>query len=43
MFNYSNLNDIEFEELCKDIMQRKLNEELRTFSRGKDKGIDIRE
>lgn len=42
MFNYSNLNDIEFEELCKDIMQRKLNEELRTFSGGKDKGIDIR-
>mgnify|MGYP007088325470 CR=1 FL=1 len=23
-------------------MQKKLNEELRTFSRGKDKGIDIR-
>lgn len=34
MFNYSNLNDIEFEELCNDIIQRKLNEELRTFSRG---------
>ena len=42
MFNYLNLNDVEFEELCKDVMQKKLNEELRTFSRGKDKGIDIR-
>lgn len=42
MFNYSDLNDIEFEELCKDIMCKKLNIELRTFSRGKDKGIDIR-
>ena len=42
MFNYSDLNDVEFEELCKDIMRKKLDVELRTFSRGKDKGIDIR-
>lgn len=42
MYNYADLNDVEFEELCKDVMQNKLNEHLRTFARGKDKGIDIR-
>lgn len=42
MYNYSDLNDVEFEELCKDIMKKKLNMDLRTFSRGKDRGIDIR-
>ena len=43
MFNYSNLSDIEFEELVKDIMEKKLNTKLHTFSRGKDGGIDIRD
>ena len=42
MFNYADLNDVEFEELCKDVMEKKLKEKLRTFARGKDKGIDIR-
>ena len=42
MFNYADLNDVEFEELCKDVMEKKLNENLRTFARGRDKGIDIR-
>ena len=42
MFNYSDLNDVEFEELCKDVMEKKLNKSLRTFSKGKDKGVDIR-
>lgn len=46
MFNYSELSDTDFEELCKDIMQRKLKDfeeeiDLRTFRKGKDGGIDI--
>ncbi|MBL1225859.1 restriction endonuclease [Enterococcus sp. BWR-S5] len=41
MFNYASLNDVEFEELCRDVMQRKLNLELRTYSSGKDGGIDF--
>ncbi|MEG0528290.1 MAG: hypothetical protein RR531_12320 [Longicatena sp.] len=41
MFDLSNLNDYEFEILCKDIMQELLSEELFTFSRGVDAGVDI--
>lgn len=41
VFNLESLNDYEFEILCKDILKRKLNTELYTFSRGRDGGIDI--
>ncbi len=41
MLNYANLNDVEFEYLCQDIMQKKLNIELHKFARGKDGGIDL--
>lgn len=41
MLNYANLNDVEFEYLCQDIMQKKLNVKLRRFARGKDGGIDL--
>lgn len=41
MLNYRNLNDVEFEYLCQDIMQRKLNTVLHKFARGKDGGIDL--
>lgn len=41
MLNYGNLNDVEFEYLCQDIMQKKLNIELHRFARGKDGGIDL--
>lgn len=43
MFNYRNLDDVEFEELCKDIMKRKLDVELRTYRKGKDGGIDLQD
>ena len=43
MFNYLSLNDVEFEELCRDIMERKLKTKLRTYARGKDGGIDLGE
>ena len=41
MYNYSNLCDYEFEILCKDIMQKKLEKPLQIFARGRDGGIDI--
>lgn len=43
MLNYSNLNDIEFEELCQDVMSRKLNIVLRRFAPGQDGGIDLKD
>lgn len=41
MLNYGNLNDVEFEYLCQDIIQSKLNTVLHKFARGKDGGIDL--
>ncbi len=41
MFNLENLNDYEFELLCKDIMQTKLGCSLHTFPKGPDGGVDI--
>ena len=41
MFDYENLSDTDFEILCADIMSKKLNCELQTFTKGKDGGIDI--
>jgi hypothetical protein len=41
MYNLHNLNDVEFESLCKDIMERITSTNLRCFSKGKDGGIDL--
>ena len=41
MFNFSNLNDVEFEYLCKDIMERKLGMPLQRFAAGRDGGVDL--
>lgn len=41
MYNYSNLNDVEFELLCQDIMSKKLGIPLRAFARGRDGGVDL--
>jgi len=41
MFDLSNLNDYEFEILCRDIMSEILSMKLYTFPRGIDGGIDI--
>ena len=41
MFDFTMLNDYEFESLCKDIMQIKLEKALFIFPRGVDQGIDI--
>lgn len=41
MLNYANLNDMEFEALCQDIMTRRLGVQLRRFAPGKDGGVDL--
>lgn len=41
MLNYANLNDVEFEYLCQDIMSKILDMNLRRFAAGRDGGIDL--
>lgn len=41
MLNYANLNDVEFEALCRDIMERMLKVRMRRFASGPDGGIDL--
>ena len=41
MFNFMNIDEIEFEELCKQILEKKLGKTFRIFGRGADGGIDI--
>ena len=41
MLNYGNLNDVEFEYVCNDIMSRLLDTKLRRFGEGKDGGVDL--
>ena len=41
MLNYANLNDMEFEALCKDVMERMLGVSLRRFGPGRDHGVDL--
>lgn len=41
MLNYSNLNDVEFEYLCQDVMSKKLGVDLRRFATGRDGGLDL--
>jgi len=42
MFNFNCISPPEFELLSKDILEKMLGEELRTYATGPDKGIDIR-
>lgn len=41
MLNYANLNGMEFEALCKDVMERMLGVSLRRFAEGRDGGVDL--
>lgn len=41
MLNFSNLNDVEFEYLCKDVMSKILGIKLQRFGKGRDGGIDL--
>lgn len=42
MYNFSNMDDYEFELLSKDIIEKELSIELRNYTKGRDGGIDIR-
>lgn len=41
MLNFSNLNDVEFEYLCKDVASKMLGIKLQRFGAGRDGGIDL--
>ena len=41
MLNYANLNDIEFEYLCMDVLSQMLGIKLQRFGSGSDGGIDL--
>lgn len=43
MLNFSNLNDVEFEYLCKDVMSKMLGIPLQRFGAGRDGGVDLTE
>jgi hypothetical protein len=42
MYQLSILNDKEFEDLAKDLLEIELGFSLQNFKSGKDKGIDLR-
>lgn len=41
-YDFSTLNDKEFEQICKDLLNAQFNLGLQDFKGGKDKGIDLR-
>jgi hypothetical protein len=41
-YDFKVLNDKEFEELARDILNKKFSLQLQSFKKGKDKGIDLR-
>jgi len=41
-YNFSTINDKDFEELVRDLLNAKFNLNLQSFKEGKDKGIDLR-
>lgn len=41
-YDFSTLNDKEFEEISKDLLNSKFKLELQSFRNGRDKGIDLR-
>lgn len=42
MYNFQNVNDYEFEVICKDILKVYTGKEFRTYTKGRDGGIDIK-
>ena len=41
-YDFAQLSSLDFEEICRDLLQAELGERLEMFKPGKDKGIDIR-
>lgn len=42
MYNFQNVNDYEFEVICKDILEVYTGKEFKTYAKGPDGGIDIK-
>jgi hypothetical protein len=41
-YDFLNLSPPEFENLCRDLLQKELNKTLESFTNGRDNGIDLR-
>ena len=41
-YNFSQISDFEFEQLCRDLLQAELGKLLEIFAPGPDGGVDIR-
>lgn len=41
-YDFKNISPIDFEELCRDLLQKELNLTFESFTEGKDGGIDFR-
>ena len=41
-YDFANLSPVDFEELCRDLLQKHLGVFLESFKEGKDQGIDLR-
>ena len=41
-YDFKNLSPIDFEELCRDLLQKELNITFESFTEGKDSGVDFR-
>lgn len=41
-YDFSALSPTDFEELCRDLLQRRLGVELQSFTKGRDGGVDLR-
>jgi len=41
-YDFKNLSPLDFEELCRDLLQKELNITFESFTEGKDGGIDFR-
>ena len=41
-YDFSQLSSLDFEEICRDLLQEEMGERLETFKPGRDQGIDVR-
>ncbi len=41
-YDFTQLSSLDFEEICRDLLQEEMGERLETFKPGRDQGIDIR-
>ena len=41
-YSFENLSPVEFEDVCRDLLQKKLGVQIESFTTGRDTGIDLR-